>query len=151
MKLKLLTALVALPLAAAAHAGNLYSACSYEDGNTGKRPFTQLFTVSDDHLDEGYGGSFFEKTLEWEKQFPVDKYTTTRPISSYKTANFVGQFKTFVESKDSHASCWATTDKERAFTWYRRMLADGRYEKFTLQDWRPAKDAFVSAEQWPPN
>jgi hypothetical protein len=151
LKLKLITALAALPLAAAAHAGNLYSACEYEDGNTGKRPFTQLFTLSDDHLDDGYGGSYFEKTVAWEKDNPVDKYTTTRPIGSYRQERFVGQFKKFVESKDSHARCWATTDKERALTWYRRMLADGRYDKFTIQDWRPTKDAFVSVEQWPPN
>ena len=151
MKLKLITALVALPLSAAAYAGNLYSACEYEDGNTGKRPFTQLFTLSDDHLDDGYGGSQFDKTLAWEKEFPVDKYTTTRPIGSYKQDRFVGQFKKFVEAKDSHASCWMTTDKERALTWYRRMLADGRYEKFTLQDWRPSNGSFVSVEQWPPN
>ena len=149
MKLKLLTALVAVPLSAAAYAGNLYSACEYEDGNTGKRPFTQLFTVNDDNLDDGYGGSQFDKTAAWEKDNPVD--TTTRPIGSYKQDRFVGQFKKFVESKDSHATCWMTTDKERAFAWYRKRLADGRYEKFTLQDWRPSKGSFVSVEQWPPN
>jgi hypothetical protein len=31
------------------------------------------------------------------------------------------------------------------------MLADGRYEKFTLQDWRPTEGAFISVEEWPPN
>ena len=44
-----------------------------------------------------------------------------------------------------------TTDKERALTWYRRVLADGRYERSTLQEWRPAKGSFVAVEQWPPN
>ena len=151
MKLKLFAALVALPLSAAANAGNLYSACEYEDGNTGKRPFTQLFTLSDDHLDDGYGGSQFDKTAAWEKDNPVDKYTTTRQIGSYRQDRFVGQFKKFVEAKDSHATCWQTTDKERALTRYRRMLADGRYVKFTLQDWRPTEGAFISVEEWPPN
>ena len=151
MKLKLITALAALPLSAAANAGNLYSACEYQDPDTGKHPFTQLFTLSDDNLDDGYGGSQFDKTAAWEKDNPVDKYTTTRPIGSYKRDLFVGQFMKFVEAKDSHATCWQTTDKERALTWYRRVLADGRYERSTLQDWRPKKGDFVAVEQWPPN
>jgi hypothetical protein len=151
MKLKLFAALAALPLAAAANAGNVYSACEYEDGNTGKRPFTQLFTLKGDALRDSYGQWTYEKNLEWEAGNPVDKYTTVRPVSGFYPSSLVGQFSKFAEEKSSRGDCWVTTDKERALTWYRRMLADGRYDKFTIQDWRPTKNAFLSTEQWPPN
>jgi hypothetical protein len=151
LKSKLIVALAALPLAAAANAANVYSACEYEDSNTGKRPFTQLFTLKGDALEDGYGEYTYEKNLAWEAQFPVDKYTTARQVGSYYPTSFVGQFVKFAESKNERGTCIVTSDKERAFAWYRIRLADGRYDKFIIEDWRPAKDAFISAEQWPPN
>ena len=151
MKSKLLVALAALPLAAAANAANVYSACEVENSDTGKRAFTQLFTLKGDALTDGYGAYSYEKALEWEAQSPVDKYTNMQRIGGYKPDSLVGQFKTFAGKDAQSADCYVTTDKERAFAWYRMLLADKRYDKFTIQDWRPTKDAFISAEQWPPN
>ena len=151
MKLKLLVALAALPLAAAANAANVYSACEVENSDTGKRAFTQLFTLEGDALKDGYGAYSYEKTLAWEAQSPVDKYTNMQRIGGHKADSLVGQFKAFAGKDAQSANCFVTTDKERAFAYYRMLLADGRYDKFTIQDWRPTKDAFISAEQWPPN
>jgi hypothetical protein len=101
MKLKLFAALAALPLAAAANAGNVYSACEYEDGNTGKRPFTQLFTLKGDALRDSYGQWTYEKNLEWEAGNPVDKYTTVRPVSGFYPSSLVGR-------SPGIAACWPT-------------------------------------------
>jgi hypothetical protein len=151
MKLKLLVAVAALPMAAAANAGNVYSACEYEDSNTGKRPFTQLFTLEGDALKDSYGAFSYDKTLEWEANAPVDKYTNAMRVSGYMPNSLVGQFMKFAESKNERGDCMVTTDKERAFAWYRQRLADGRYDKFIIEDWRPSEGSFISAEQWPPN
>ena len=62
MKFKLLTALVALPLAAASHAANVFAFCEYENSDNGARPYTQLFTVKGDALEDGYGAFTYEKT-----------------------------------------------------------------------------------------
>ena len=151
MKLKLLAALAALPFAAAANAGNVYSACEYEDSNTGRRPFTQLFTLKGDALEDSYGEYTYEKNLVWEANAPVDKYTNARRVSSFYPSSLVGQFAKFAESKNERGDCMVTSDKQRAFAWYRQRLADGRYDKFIIADWRPTKEAFIEAEQWPPN
>lgn len=151
MKYKLLVALAALPMAAAAHAGNVYSACEVENSDTGKRAFTQLFTLEGDALEDGYGAFTYEKTLEWEAISPVDKYTNMLRIGGYRPESLVGQFKKFAGKDAQSADCFVTTDKQRAFAYYRMLLADKRYDKFTIQDWRPTKDAYISAEQWPPN
>jgi hypothetical protein len=151
LKLKLITALSALPLAAAAHAANVYSFCEYENSDNGKRPFTQLFTLEGDALKDGYGAFSFDKTREWEAQVPVDKSTTALRIGGYRADSLVGQFKTFAGKDAQSADCYVTTDKERAFAWYRSRLADARYDKFTIEDWRPSAEAFLEVEQWPPN
>lgn len=151
MNLKLLAALAALSLTAAANAANVYSACEYEDSNTGKRPFTLLFTLKGDALEDAYGEYTYEKNLAWEAQFPVDKYTNARPVGGYRQSSFVGQFMKFAESKNERGDCVVTSDKERAFAWYRQRLADKRYDKLIIQDWRPTTDSFVAVEQWPPN
>lgn len=151
MKLKLLAALVALPLAAASNAANVYAACEYEDSNTGKRPFTQLFTLKDNALEDSYGAYAYEKVLAWEAQSPVDKYTDAQPVGGYMPNSLVGQFMKFAEGKNERGHCMVTTNKQRAFAWYRTRLADKRYDKFTIEDWRPTREAFIEAEQWPPN
>ncbi len=151
MKFKLLTALVALPLAAASHAANVFAFCEYENSDNGARPYTQLFTVKGDALEDGYGAFTYEKTLEWEKLMPVDRYTTAQRIGGYRDSSLVGQFTKFAGKDAQTATCYVTTDKERAFAWYRTRLADKRYDKLPIQDWRPTKGAFITAEQWPPN
>jgi hypothetical protein len=151
LKLKLIAALIALPLAAGAHAANVFSFCEYENSDDGKRPFTQLFTLEGDALKDSYGSYRYDKVLEWEAQFPVDKYTNAQPVSGFYPTSLVGQFKKFAGKDEQSANCFVTTDKERAFAWYRSRLADKRYDKFTIENWRPTADAFVKAEQWPPN
>ena len=90
MKLKLFTALSALPLAAASHAANVYSFCEYENSDNGQRPYTQLFTLEGDALKDSYGSFRYDKVLEWEGQFPVDKNTNAQPVSGFYPKSLVG-------------------------------------------------------------
>lgn len=150
MRFKLLAALMALPLTAGANAADVYAACEYSPRNSSNMPITQLFTLEGNALRDYYGEWTYEKNLVWEKRVPVDD-TAMRLVSGSYPENFVGQFTKFAESKDARADCYVTTDKQRAFAWYRKRMADGRFNKLDIQDWRPTQDSFVSAEQWPPN
>ena len=150
MKLKLLAALAALPFASAAQA-DVYAACYYQDGNNGTDPFTQLFTLDDYALKDGYGEFTRDKTAAWEAEFAKEPHQV-REISGYYGYSFVGQFVKWAdEQKHERGSCWMTTDKDHAFGWYRRMLANGKWDKTAIRDWRPSKGTALSVEDWPPN
>lgn len=143
----LLALVVSLPQTAQA---DVYAACYYQDGNTGTWPFTQLFTLDDYALKDGYGEYTRDKTAAWEKDF-AKKIDEVRQIAGYSSDNFVGQFVKFVEDeKNERGSCWMTTDKAHAIGWYRSMMAKGIWDRTAIEDWRPAEGTAISAEQWPP-
>ncbi len=131
---------------------SLYSACVYQDPQTGVNPFTQLFVIKPDALENSYGDYTRAKNSAWEQAMAADEPQAVRNVTSYYPSSLVGQFMKFAEAKgDSHANCFVTTDKDRAFTWYRARLADRRkYEATSIKDWRPTRDAFLSIEPWPP-
>jgi hypothetical protein len=141
-----LAMVAAIPQAARA---DVYAACYYQDGNTGTWPFTQLFTLDDYALKDGYGEFTREKTAAWEKEFAKEIHQV-REISGYSSYNFVGQFVKYVETeKKERGSCWMTTDKAHAIGWYRRMIAKGNWDKVAIEDWRPSKGTVISVESWP--
>jgi hypothetical protein len=147
VRTKILTALCALPLATTANAGNFYSACFYNNDQMGYS-MTPLFTLKGDAL-PAYGQWTYEKTLEWEAKVPGDM----RGVSDYTRDDFVGQFVTYADDHkksggSSQALCLITTEKGRAQAWYRKKLADGRFEESLLKDWRPTKQSFLSVESW---
>lgn len=128
----------------------VYAACYYQDGNNGTYPFTQLFTLDDYALKDGYGEYTKDKTAAWEAEFAKEIHQV-REISGYYSYSFVGQFVKFAEEvKRERGSCWMTTDKAHAIGWYRSKLANGKWDKLPLQDWRPSKGTAISAEPWPP-
>jgi hypothetical protein len=129
---------------------DVYAACYYQDGNTGKYPITQLFTLEDDALKDGYGEYSREKTAAWEKN-AVKQVDEVRFVTTYYVHNFVGQFMKFAEDeKHERGSCWMTTDKAHAFGWYRRVIAMGDRDKLSIADWRPSKGTVRNVEEWPP-
>ena len=143
----LLTLAAAFPQVAQA---DVYAACFYQDGNTGKYLFTQLFTLDDDALKDGYNEYSREKTAAWEKDFAKQVHEV-RYDTGYYTYNFVGQFVKFAEDeKYERGSCWMTTDKAHAFGWYRSVLAKGDWGKLSIADWRPSKGTVLDVEEWPP-
>ena len=156
MRLAILATLAAVPLstpAAAAEKDILYSACQYQDGNTGINPFTSLFVVDAYALKDGYGEYTYDKNKEWEALMAADMPNDVRSMSSYNPSSLVGQFKDFATEKgDIHAYCWVTTEKERAFRWYRAQLANN-YKKADgtlIRDWRPKAGSYLRVEPWPP-
>jgi hypothetical protein len=127
----------------------VYAACFYQDGN-GKYPFTQLFTLDDNALKDGYGEYTRDKTAAWEKEFAKQPHEV-RQIGSFYSYNFVGQFSKFArDEKGQEGSCWMTTDKAHAFGWYRKRLSEGKWDKFPLESWQPSKGTVLKSEPWPP-
>ncbi|MCW0198178.1 hypothetical protein [Sphingopyxis sp.] len=128
----------------------VYAACFYQDGNTGKYPITQLFTLEDDALKDGYNEYTREKTAAWEKN-AVKQIDQVRPIAGYYGYSFVGQFVKFAEDeKHERGSCWMTTDKAHAFGWYRHVMAMGDRDNLSIAGWRPSKGTVLKVEEWPP-
>lgn len=127
----------------------VYAACFYQDGNTGTWPFTQLFTLDDYALQDGYGEYTRDKTAAWEKEF-AKAPDEVRRISGFYSYNFVGQFKKFAqEAKGQVGDCWMTTDRAHAIGWYRSVLAKGNWDKLAIENWRPSQGTVIGVEPWP--